>query len=144
MFKPLACQVDYSFTGQPPNMTCIIAIARKYLKLYRAFSGYPCSKCSRVFALQRDLVLHMNNSHSDTKQRLWQCDICPKNYRYKNGLQLHMLSHTGTCTVFVKSNPPFVFDFSVDPLHWGGQKLTWSDICMGVIIPPPSWVTRNN
>ncbi len=36
-------------------------------------------------------------------------------------------------TVFVKSYPPFVFNFSVGPLRWGGQKLTCSNICMGVV-----------
>ncbi len=36
-------------------------------------------------------------------------------------------------TVFVKRNPPFVFNFSVGPLLWGGQKLTWLYICMGVV-----------
>ncbi len=36
-------------------------------------------------------------------------------------------------TVFVKSYPPFVCNFSVGPLRWGGQNLTWSNICMGVV-----------
>ncbi len=29
-------------------------------------------------------------------------------------------------TVFVKSNPPFIFNFSVAALAWGGQKLIWA------------------
>ena len=59
--------------------------------------------------------------------------LCPLIVVTKTECYCLMLSVATVCTVFGKSNPPFICNFSVAALARGGQKLTLSIICMGVV-----------
>lgn len=54
---------------------------------------YTCSHCGKTYASQGTLHVHMAQVHSTAKP--FQCDLCPRSYKYKKSLRIHKVKHQG-------------------------------------------------
>lgn len=54
---------------------------------------YTCSHCVKTYASQGTLHVHMAQVHSAAKP--FQCDLCPRSYKYKKSLRIHKIKHQG-------------------------------------------------
>lgn len=59
---------------------------------------FGCEKCKSQFASIASLEAHLKLGHDKVRQirkKTHQCSLCPKRFRAKNTLNVHMRSHTG-------------------------------------------------
>lgn len=69
-------------------------IAKKMIRYSAAPSNdHKCRKCAKTFTTVEEAREH-NKTHSN-EEKVFQCELCPKNFKSRYQLTLHTRSHTG-------------------------------------------------
>ncbi len=82
--------------GPPINplfTECFICAGKHMFDVHNEGTGFDCADCGAKFYSKSHLRYHMQSKHGTVKR--YQCDRCPKAFRFGSGLRNHQLSHTG-------------------------------------------------
>lgn len=66
--------------------------------LFLEDAEHVCSICDKTYSSQDILRYHVAKVHSSAKP--FQCDLCPRSYKYNKSLKIHRLKHQGRLSAY--------------------------------------------
>lgn len=68
-------------------------LVKHMVKKHSKSASFSCGQCSKVFASQGLLNGHVKKVHGSDAARPFKCEICPKTFEKKQGLNCHIKAH---------------------------------------------------
>ncbi|XP_070193647.1 myoneurin-like isoform X3 [Littorina saxatilis] len=69
---------------------------QSHINMHAGMKPFACKTCDSKFANKRSLSRHVCTKSTKDTPVAWQCEVCGKEFRAKQRLRLHMLSHDST------------------------------------------------